>query len=126
ESLEALCLCVAQLAPSGSALPVLSPRPFRALVLSAGFGTRLAPLTREIPKPLVPLGNRPLLHRTLEKLHELGAERLVVNVHHCADKIINSCNGLLFKVHVVHELNIRGTAGGISGARNLLLGCPAI
>jgi mannose-1-phosphate guanylyltransferase len=96
------------------------------MVLSAGFGTRLMPLTNELPKPLVPLANQPLLHRTLEKLHELGAEKLVVNVHHEYIKIVNSLNWLSFKVEVIHEVEIRGTAGGIAGAKSLLGGMPAI
>ncbi len=96
------------------------------MVLSAGFGTRLAPLTTELPKPLVPLANRPLLHRTLESLHELGAQKLIVNVHHGADKIVSSFKSLPINVHVIHEAKIRGTAGGIWGAKGLLSGLPAI
>lgn len=96
------------------------------MVLSAGFGTRLAPLTTEIPKPLVPLANRALLLRTLESLHELGAENLVVNAHYHSEKIINYCKRLPFKVDVLYEIDIRGTAGGIFGAKSLLLGLPAI
>ncbi|HSC89224.1 MAG TPA: sugar phosphate nucleotidyltransferase, partial [Polyangiaceae bacterium] len=45
---------------------------FSAIVLAAGLGTRLRPLSDELPKPLVPVGDVPLLVRTLEKLHELG------------------------------------------------------
>ena len=96
------------------------------MVLSAGFGTRLAPLTAELPKPLVPLANRPLLHRTLESLHELGAQELVVNVHHEWSKITSSFVHLSFNVHVIREEEIRGTAGGIWGAREVLSGLPAI
>lgn len=58
-----------------------------AMVLAAGFGTRMQPLTDRIPKPLVTLGGRNLLDRVLDRLAEAGIERAVVNVHHFADQI---------------------------------------
>jgi len=96
------------------------------MVLSAGFGTRLRPLTDEIPKPLVTVGDRALLLTTLEKLHEQGAARLCVNVHHVADKIESKLKQLKFTVDVFVEEEIRGTAGGIAQANALLSGAPAI
>lgn len=91
-----------------------------ALVLAAGHGTRLSPLTREIPKPLLPIGHEPLLARTLRVLHERGASRLVVNSHHLSEKISEFTSGYGLKVHVSHEPELRGTAGGIVAARELL------
>lgn len=94
--------------------------PFVALVLAAGFGTRLAPLTHEIPKPLVPIGNRPLLLQILENLHEEGASRLAVNVHYKSNEIIKSIQQLQFNVYVSHEEVILGTAGGAARAMTVL------
>ncbi len=58
-----------------------------AMVLAAGLGTRMRPLTDRIPKPLVTLGARALLDHVLDRLAEAGIGRAVVNVHHFADQI---------------------------------------
>src|SRR5688500_17541887 len=92
----------------GSGIPAAMGR-FSAFVLAAGFGTRLRPLTDEIPKPLLPVGPEPLLLSTLRVLHEAGAAALGANVHHHAEKITNEIEHLSFNVHVNHELRILGT-----------------
>lgn len=96
------------------------------MVLSAGFGTRLAPLTDEIPKPLVPVGNRPLLLRILENLGEQGARKLLVNAHHKSAEILNSFSELSLNVEVLHEENILGTAGGVAAAYPRLKQSPLV
>ncbi len=58
-----------------------------AMILAAGLGTRLRPLTNDIPKALVPVGDRPMLEHVARRLLDAGATRLVVNVHHHADQI---------------------------------------
>lgn len=93
------------------------PVPFSGMVLAAGYGSRLRPLTDEIPKPLLPLGAAPLLQHTLQVLLEAGAVDLVVNTHHLAEQIRSFVQGLEHEVHVVHEPLVRGTAGGVAGAR---------
>jgi MurNAc alpha-1-phosphate uridylyltransferase len=57
------------------------------MVLAAGLGTRMRPLTNERPKALVEVAGRTLLDRTLDKLKEAGVRRAVVNVHHFADQV---------------------------------------
>ena len=64
-------------------------RPERALVLAAGFGTRLQPLTLLRPKPLVPVWGRPILRHVLELLRDWGVEEAVINLHHGAGAILN-------------------------------------
>jgi MurNAc alpha-1-phosphate uridylyltransferase len=63
------------------------PRIETAMVLAAGLGTRMRPLTDRVPKPLVMLAGRPLLGHVLDRLAEAGVKRAVVNVHHLADQI---------------------------------------
>lgn len=58
-----------------------------AMILAAGRGTRLKPLTDQLPKALAPLNNKPLLYYTLQRLQSQGVKRVVINVHHFAEKI---------------------------------------
>ena len=99
---------------------------FAALVLSAGLGTRLAPITHEVPKPLVPIGARPLLVLILENLLELGAQHLIANTHYQAEKIHHVINSLSFKVHISHEPKLLGTGGGLRHAAHLVGGTSLI
>lgn len=62
-------------------------RPTSAFVLAAGKGERMRPLTATIPKPLVPLGGKPLIDHVLDRLSAAGIAKAVVNVHYLADKI---------------------------------------
>lgn len=59
-----------------------------AMILAAGLGTRLRPLTNEIPKALVPVGDRPMLEHVARRLIDAGCDHLVINVHHHADQVI--------------------------------------
>jgi len=61
--------------------------PRTAMVLAAGLGERMRPLTERLPKPLVPVAGKPLLDHVLDRLATQGVERVVVNVHHLADLI---------------------------------------
>jgi N-acetyl-alpha-D-muramate 1-phosphate uridylyltransferase len=70
--------------PKARVAPAL---PRTAMVLAAGIGIRMRPLTDRMPKPLVRVGGRALIDHVLDRLAEAGVERAIVNVHHFADQI---------------------------------------
>lgn len=95
------------------------------MILAAGFGTRLRPLTRSMPKPMVPLCNRPLIGWALESLISEGIDDIVVNLHHAPRSIeewLPIAAGDRARIHFSHEHEILGTGGGIRHARALLEG----
>ncbi|MFQ5449373.1 MAG: sugar phosphate nucleotidyltransferase [Nitrospinaceae bacterium] len=97
----------------------------KAMILAAGFGTRLRPLTQALPKPMFPVMNRPLLEHTLGLLRANGIRDITVNVHHLPEKIIRHFgDGAEFGVdlHFSREKEILGTAGGIKAAQRFLDG----
>jgi MurNAc alpha-1-phosphate uridylyltransferase len=65
----------------------MAARPNTAMVLAAGMGTRMAPLTNKMPKPMVEVAGKPLLDHALDRLAEANVETAVVNVHHFAEQI---------------------------------------
>jgi len=90
--------------------------PAKALVLAAGFGTRLLPLTRVVPKPLLPLWGRPMLDRALDMLASWGVREVVVNVHHGADAIVRHLIGPAhrsLRIQISFEPEILGTGGAL-------------
>ena len=97
-----------------------------AIILCAGFGTRLRPLTDELPKPLVPVGDRSILEHALGSLHAAGISELVINVHHLPEQFPPVLAGLELNVRVLVEPEIRGTAGGVAGARGYLSSAPVL
>lgn len=94
----------------------------RAFILAAGFGTRMGPLGRVVPKPLVPLGGLPVIGFALERLRRVGVTEAVVNLHHGADairgEIGDRSSGI--KIHYSYEEEILGTAGGLKKAEEFL------
>lgn len=86
----------------------------KAMVLAAGEGRRLRPLTDRLPKPMVPLAGRPLLEYTLRWLRRHGIEELVINLHH-QPEVIRSHFGdgaaLGLRIHYSFERELLGTAG---------------
>jgi mannose-1-phosphate guanylyltransferase len=95
------------------------------MVLCAGLGTRLRPLTCELPKPLVPVGDRSILAHIASRLRAAGLGEAVLNTHHLPDAFSSEIEHLDVRFKVVHEPEIRGTAGGLAGAR-ALLGPPPV
>jgi len=90
-------------------------RPTKAMVLAAGFGTRMRPLTDRMPKPLVPVAGRPLLDHVLDKLAEAGVADAVVNVHYLPDQIIDhTATRTKPRVTISDERDaVLGTGGGV-------------
>jgi mannose-1-phosphate guanylyltransferase len=87
------------------------------MILCAGLGERLRPLTRELPKPLVPVGDRSVLAHICQQLRQAGYSSAVANTHWMSDKISAHSDGLQVTLTLIHEAVIRGVAGGVAGAR---------
>jgi MurNAc alpha-1-phosphate uridylyltransferase len=96
------------------------------MVLAAGLGLRMRPLTDRLPKPLVQVAGRPLLDHVLNKLGDAGVAEAVVNVHYLPDQIIEHVAGRTKpRVIISDERNqVLGTGGGIVKALPLLGGMP--
>jgi len=97
----------------------------RALILSAGYGTRLWPLTEDRTKPAIPILGKPLVGYVAEYLARYGCDEIVVNLHHRPESVMRALgDGSRFGVHLhyVHEPTILGTSGAIDNARALLDG----
>jgi NDP-sugar pyrophosphorylase family protein len=90
------------------------------MVLAAGLGSRLQPLTEERPKALVPVGDRPLLCRLAERLSAAGYRSALINTHHRAADFRNVLSDLPIYFEESFEPEILGTAGGIANARSRL------
>jgi NDP-sugar pyrophosphorylase family protein len=91
----------------------------RALLLAAGFGTRLKPLTDSIPKPLIPVNGLPMIAYNLALLKHHGIREVVINLHHLGNKIrktLGQGKNLGMKIHYSNEPQILGTGGGIRKA----------
>jgi len=92
----------------------------KAMILAAGLGTRLAPLTDNRPKPLVPVGNRPIIDHTISWLKAHGVNEMVVNTHHHPNLLRNHLDGgrpFGVKIHLSEEPEILGTGGGLQKTR---------
>src|SRR6185436_6490068 len=97
----------------------------RALVLAAGYGTRLRPLTDELPKPLLPVLGRQLLLRTLDALVDVGCEAAAINLHYLADAIAAAVGDEHRGMRIVYsrEEPILGTGGAFVPLREFFAGC---
>ena len=88
------------------------------MILAAGLGTRLRPLTDLLPKPLVPVGDAPMLAHVVARVRDAGCAPIVANAHHHRDEVAAFCRTV--NVAVSAEDDLLGTAGGIAHAAPLL------
>ena len=84
------------------------------MILAAGLGTRMQPLTSKTPKPLIKIGNKNLLERSINLLESYGVEKIIINVHHLADQIekfiLNVKSNI--KIDISNEKNLLLDTGG--------------
>src|SRR6267143_3047023 len=93
-----------------------------AMILAAGLGARLRPITYTVPKPMFPLGGRPLIAWLVDSLVDAGATDIIVNLYHLP-RTIESYLPAAFpniRFHFSYEPQILGTGGGLRNVRALL------
>jgi len=96
----------------------------RAMILAAGLGTRLRPLTNDRPKALVEINGRTLLELALTRLRRFGIREVIVNVHHFADMIVGylkANNNFGMRVEISREPELLDTGGGLRNAAHFFL-----
>ena len=95
--------------------------PDRAMVLAAGLGTRMKPVTDSLPKPLIQVDGRCLIDHALDRLEAVGVKEAVVNVHHLAEQVESHLGGRKKpKIRISPEDDLLNTGGGIAKALPLL------
>ncbi len=101
-------------------------RPRSAMVLAAGLGARMRPLTEATAKPLLPLGGRPLLDHALDRLAEAGVETAVVNTHWQSERVAAhlAARRTPPRIEVHYEAALRDTGGSVRDALPLLGEAP--
>jgi dTDP-glucose pyrophosphorylase/CBS domain-containing protein len=90
--------------------------PLTAVIMAGGFGTRLLPLTEQVPKPMLPVGDRPLLERTIQQLQRAGIRDVNLTTHYLPENIVQHFgDGEAFgvKLSYTQEDHPMGTAGGL-------------
>ena len=101
-------------------------KPTKAMVLAAGLGVRMRPLTYRMPKPLVPVAGRALLDHVLDKLGDAGVQQAIVNVHYLPDQIIDHVASRTHPRVIISDERdvVLGTGGGVVKALPLLGAMP--
>ena len=89
----------------------------RAMVLAAGLGTRLRPITYEVAKPMVPVLDRPVMAHIVDLLERSGVEEIVANLHHFPDAVRGYFGDA---ITYRYEQELLGTAGGVRNCADLL------
>jgi MurNAc alpha-1-phosphate uridylyltransferase len=104
----------------------MTPGPTTAMILAAGLGTRMRPLTDWLPKALIPVAGRTMIDRVLDRLVAAGVTRAVVNVHHLADQVeAHLANRRDLEILVSDErAGLLDSGGGIQHARKMLGEAP--
>lgn len=103
----------------------MSLAPSSAMVFAAGFGTRMRPLTDDLPKPMIPLQGRPMIDRAVAHLRDAGIERIAANTHYLADRIAPHLASLGVQASPEPD-SILDTGGGLRNALPLLGRDPVI
>ncbi|MDR3524704.1 MAG: nucleotidyltransferase family protein [Acetobacteraceae bacterium] len=100
--------------------------PTHAMLLAAGLGTRMRPLSNEIPKPMLPLGGRPLVDHAIDRLAEAGVRELVVNTHYRAELLESHLTDRAVPPRIVfsREDALLETGGAVRAALPLLGEAP--
>jgi len=101
----------------------------RALVLAAGLGTRLRPLTLTTPKPLVDVAGRPLIHYAFDLILRAGIREIAVNLHHLGSQIreaLGDGSGLGARIRYFEEEPILDTGGAIAACRDFFAEEPFV
>jgi MurNAc alpha-1-phosphate uridylyltransferase len=103
-----------------------SARPRSAMVLAAGLGERMRPLTEHVPKPLLKVAGKPLIDYVLNRLDDAGVETAIVNVHYLADNLIHHLAGRGRPRIVISDerKKLLGTGGGVVRALPMLGHAP--
>jgi NDP-sugar pyrophosphorylase family protein len=100
----------------------------KAMILAAGLGTRLRPLTNNRPKALVDVGGRTMLEMTLARLREFGVNEVIINVHHFADMFVEYLkknDNFGMRIEVSRESVLLDTGGGLKKAAWFFLGASS-
>ena len=94
-----------------------------ALLLAAGLGTRLRPVTDHIPKCLIKVGGEPLLGRWIKKLKDVSCDDIIINTHYKAEMVTKYIedNWNSSGIHIQHEEELLGTAGSLKRNKHLFL-----
>ncbi len=96
-----------------------------AMVLAAGLGTRMRPITDRLPKCLIPVSGRALIDRTIDRFQEAGVKTVVVNVHHLADMVERHLKARTQpNILISREVERLETGGGVKNALPLLGAAP--
>jgi len=99
----------------------MPPRINKAMLLAAGYGTRLKPLTIHTPKPLVPVAGRPMIAYALDKLRAYGIEHIVINVSHLKAQLVDYCAAQKnLRITISDEAEPLETGGGLKKAAPFL------
>ena len=98
----------------------------KALILAAGFGTRLLPHTEHTPKALFPIAGRPVLDHMIRHLVRCGCRAAIVNTHHLHRRVENYIAGRTYEIPVTtrYEPEILGTGGAIKNVADFIDGQP--
>ena len=90
--------------------------PIDAVIMAGGIGKRLQPLTNEVPKPLLKVGNKEIISYNFDRLHQFGIKNQFVSVNYLGDMISSFCNNYNDDINfkIINESNYYGTAGSLS------------